>query len=130
MYAQRLLTPRIPENLDRIPRIRVHGRHDPPRHIRSDRNESQIKRTAKFANISESRTMWEVGVFFCPVVFPIGGFGHGAVAGIAAEEDGFSAGGDGPGGPEGGGAVVDGARGDVLAGEAGYLCDDGVFGGF
>lgn len=67
--------------------------------------------------------------FLRPVVFAVGFAGHGAVAGVAAEPEGLVAGVDGPGGPEGGAAVVDEARGHVLAGEGGDAGGDCVGGG-
>ena len=75
--------------------------------------------------------MREVSVFGTPVVFSFGGARDGAVAGVACEVDVFAAGVfDGPGGPQGGGTVVEGAGGDVLAGEAGDCGGDGVGGVF
>ncbi len=95
----------------------MHGTHDPPWLIGAYRDQSEIKGTAKFANISECGTMRKVRVLGAPVVFAFRIGWDGTVAGVASEVDGFAGGVfDSPGGPKGGGTVGKRAGGDVLAG--------------
>ena len=125
MDAQRALAACISKNLDRVARVRVHGRHDPARAVGADGDEAEVEGPARGADLREGGAVRQGGKGRRPVVLAVGGLGHGAVAGVAAEEDGVGAGlgggggeggGDGPAGPEGFGAVEGTAGGDVLAG--------------
>lgn len=64
------------------------------------------------------------------VVNVLGELGYSAVAGVAAEPDGFAAAEDAPTGPQGLAFVKAGAGGGVLAGEAGDAGVDGGVWGF
>jgi hypothetical protein len=135
MNAHRPLTLRILKDLHAIKRIRMHWAHDIPRIVRPDRNQAQIKRPPEFSYLLECRTARQVCVFGPVVVYTFGEVGHRAVAGVTAEPDTLAARGDGPGTPECGVFVENGARGGVLAGEAGnagcyaVACGEGGRGG-
>lgn len=132
MHAERPLTAGVPEDLDRVARIGVHGAHDEARHVGADGDQAEIERAAQSADVGKGRAVRKVRVRGGPVVLAVGGAGDGAVAGVAGEVDGFGGGGggwlcgsgvgggggggDGPGGPEGGAAVEESPGGDVLAG--------------
>ena len=142
MHAQPPLTAGVFENLHRVPRVGVHGAHDEARRVGADGDEAEVEGPAEEADGGKGRAAGEVGVLFRPVVVAGGGGWDGAVTRVAGEVDGLGfwgrggwcwlwlggRGGDGPGGPEGGGAVEEAAGRDVLAWEAGYTCCDGCGG--
>jgi hypothetical protein len=68
--------------------------------------------------------VWQVRVFGAVIVYFLGKVGHGPVASVATEPDGFAASGDSPRGPERGVAVEGSASRGVLTGEAGNTCCD------
>lgn len=91
------------------------------------------------AYVGEGGAVGEVGVLSRPVVVAVGGARDSAVAGVTCEVDIGGIRCDGPGGPEGLGAVIEGAGADMLAWETrdggcywgggfGWLCDGGCAG--
>lgn len=129
MNAHRPLTLRILKDLHAIKRIRMHRAHNAPRIIRPNGNQAQIKGTPELSNLLERGTMRQVCELRAVIVSAPGQVRHRAVASVAAEPDASAARGDGPGGPEGVIFVEGGARGGVLAGEAGDACGYVVAGG-
>lgn len=97
----------VPEDLDGVPGVGVHGAHDPPGHVGADGDEAEVERPLEVPYVFESWTVGEIGVFFGPVVFTLTFFGDGPVPRIAAKVDAPPARTDGPRRPEGRGAVVD-----------------------
>ena len=85
VHAQRLFALGIPEDLDRVPRVGVHGAHDPPRHVRADGDEAEGEGAAQPADVGEGGTMGQMRVRLGPVVLAVGAAWDGAVARVAGE---------------------------------------------
>ena len=94
VHAERLLAPHVLVQLDRVFRRAMHGTHDPPRLVRSDRDHADVERPFSLPDLGKDGTGRPV--------FGDGVARDAAVAGVAAEPD-FTAraGLDRPRGPQG-----------------------------
>ena len=79
MHAERFLAAHVLMQLDRVFRRAVHGAHDPPRLVRSDRDHADIERPFSLPNLGKDGTGRPV--------FGDGVARDAAVSGIAAEPD-------------------------------------------
>lgn len=82
MHAERFLAAHVLMQLDRVFRRAMHGTHDPPRLVRSDRDHADVERPLSFTDLGKDGTGRPV--------FGDGVARDAAVAGVAAEPD-FSA---------------------------------------
>ena len=95
VHAQRLLAAGVFEDVDGVAGVGVHRRHDPARHVGTDWDEAEGEGPAEGADRGECRAGRErrgpFGVFGGPVVVvvAVGETGHGAVARVAGEVDGY-----------------------------------------
>jgi hypothetical protein len=100
MNSHRPLAFGVSENVDAVVRVGVHRRHDPSRIVCADWNQAEIERAAELADLLESWTDGQVGVFLAIVEFVLGQLGDCPVAGVASEVDFLAARSDAPAGPE------------------------------
>lgn len=79
--------------------IRVHGRHEEPRVISTDRNQAQIERSAEFPDLLEGGAM-RVIMFGAVVVDVLGQLGHCSISSVTSKPDLLAAAFDAPAGPQ------------------------------